>query len=77
MPNQPKTPLRTFRLDDDLWVAFGLAADDRSAVVREFVRWYTRQPGAKMPKRPTAERTTDNGQSDDADQAKVPPHSSP
>ena len=53
MPNQPKTPLKRMRVDDDLWSQFGeLAAPDRSAVLREFMRWYVREPGAKLPKRP-------------------------
>ena len=56
MPNQPKTPMHTVRVEDDLWKAFGeLAEPDRAAVLRDFMRWYTRQPGARMPKRPSEE----------------------
>jgi hypothetical protein len=43
----------TVRMGADLWRAFGEVAEpDRSAVVREFIRWYVREPGAKMPHRP-------------------------
>jgi hypothetical protein len=56
MPNQPKTPLRTVRVDDQLWQAFGAAVEaagaDRSQVLREMMAWYAREPGAKMPSRP-------------------------
>lgn len=52
MPNQPKTPMHTIRIDADLWTAFGVAANDRTAVLREFIRWYVRDPGAKAPRRP-------------------------
>lgn len=57
MPNQPKTPIRRFRMDDDLWDAFGDAVPDdtdRSDVLRRFVAWYLRRPGAKPPERPSA-----------------------
>lgn len=47
------TPRQTIRVDAELWSAFGEAAQpDRSAVLREFMRWYTWHPGAKMPRRP-------------------------
>ncbi len=50
------TPTRPIRVDPALWEAFGAVADpDRSAVLREFMRWYVREPGAKMPKRPPGE----------------------
>lgn len=42
----------TVRMSHDLWERFGEVADNRSTVVRDFVRWYTREPGAKMPRRP-------------------------
>jgi hypothetical protein len=41
---------------DELWHRFGEAAraagTDRSSVLREFIRWYVRDPDAKPPKRP-------------------------
>jgi hypothetical protein len=61
LPNQPKTPAQRFRLDDDLWEKFDIAVHrtdpglDRSKVLRQFVAWYVREPGSKMPSRPSAE----------------------
>ncbi len=56
MPNAPKTPMHTVRVDDDLWEAFGVAAvatgADRSYVLRELMRWYVRERRAHLPKRP-------------------------
>jgi hypothetical protein len=47
------TARQTVRVDPDLWEKFGeLTAPDRSTVLRDFIRWYVREPGAKMPKRP-------------------------
>ena len=55
VPNQPKTPLKRLRCDDALWDRFGeLAEPDRSAVLRQFMRWYVREPGVTQPKRPPA-----------------------
>jgi len=52
MTNSTHTPRQTIRVDADLWSAFGEQAEpDRSTVLREFMRWYTWQPGAKMPRR--------------------------
>jgi hypothetical protein len=43
-------------MDEDLWDRLGAAADqagtDRSTVLREFARWFTRESGARLPKRP-------------------------
>jgi hypothetical protein len=59
MPNAPKTPGRNIRVDADLWERFGeftqVAETDRSDVLRDFIRWYVREPGAKLPPRPSAE----------------------
>jgi hypothetical protein len=53
VPNQPKTPLKRLRCDDALWDRFGaLAEPDRSAVLRHFMRWYCREEGVTLPKRP-------------------------
>jgi hypothetical protein len=50
------TPTRPIRIESGLWERFGEATTaqgvDRSAVLREFIRWYVREPGAKMPQRP-------------------------
>lgn len=52
-----KTPHRHLRADDDLWDGFGAATErqgepDRSTVLRAFMAWYQRIPGAKLPQRP-------------------------
>jgi hypothetical protein len=58
--NQPKTPLQNFRVDTGLWDRFDQAVrradpdSDRSKTLRQFVAWYVREPGAKMPARPPA-----------------------
>jgi len=56
-----KTPHRGIRVEDDLWDAFEGATKrrgepDRSTVLRDFIRWYVHEPGAKIPKRPVVER---------------------
>ncbi len=55
-----KTPHRGIRVEADLWDAFETAVQhqgekDRSTVLREFIRWYVHDKGAKMPKRPAAD----------------------
>ena len=53
---QPHTPPRQIRIPNEDWAAFDVAAksmdSDRATVVREFIRWYLRRPGAKPPQRP-------------------------
>lgn len=55
-----KTPIRSIRAEDDLWGAFseacGVADEDRSTVIREFLAWYAGLPGARMPRRPRRDR---------------------
>ncbi|WP_435589826.1 hypothetical protein [Micromonospora aurantiaca (nom. illeg.)] len=50
------TPRWAIRVPENLWTAFGEATEaagtDRSAVLREFIRWYVREHGAKTPQRP-------------------------
>jgi hypothetical protein len=56
------TARQTFRVDESLWKRFDEAvrragADDRSSVIREFIRWYVHDrdeqgKAARMPKRP-------------------------
>jgi len=40
----------------DEWYDFDLAAEaqdsERSAVIRDFIDWYIRKPGAELPERP-------------------------
>jgi len=44
---------RTIRVDLDLWTRAGEAAEsagtDRATVIKEFLRWYVGEPGAKIP----------------------------
>jgi len=59
------TRQRNLRIDDDLWDTFGEAIgraspeDDRSAVMRQLIRWYAGVPGAKLPERPEPKENTD------------------
>lgn len=48
------TPIQRFRFDQKLWERFGrvVGTRGRSAILGAFVRWYLREPGAKLPKRP-------------------------
>lgn len=53
------TDLRRFRAPDDLWDRFSDAVErspdpeaDMSKVLRQFVRWYVRESGARLPERP-------------------------
>ena len=47
---------RTIRMEQALWDALGPAAlangHDRSSLIKQFVRWYLRTPGAQLPQRP-------------------------
>lgn len=59
-PATGKTPIQHVRAPKDEWDVYkgaaGLVGSDASKITREFVRWFTRQPGAQLPKRPTAEQ---------------------
>lgn len=48
------TPTRPIRIDPALWDRFGevAGADERSRVLRDFIRWYIGEPGVKVPVRP-------------------------
>lgn len=65
MTKQPKSrhknPSRPFRPDPAEWEALGLLVGprDRTRVLRELLRWYIREPGAKLPTRPTAEKAAE------------------
>jgi hypothetical protein len=54
--NWKVTKHRSIRLEQDLWDRLDAAAKaigyDRSSVIRQFVRWYLRVPGAQLPQRP-------------------------
>lgn len=59
-PNDKYDTPRKFRAPADEWEPFGDATkamhptgrSPRTRVIREFVRWYLRRPGAKLPERP-------------------------
>jgi hypothetical protein len=49
-------PIAEIRVAKDDWADFRAVNLRRApAVIREFIRWYLRRPGAKLPQRPTAE----------------------
>lgn len=55
------TKARRVVMPDQLWEALGAAVErhpetNRSQVIRELVRWYVGEEGAKLPERP--ERAT-------------------
>lgn len=54
MTKDTHTPAVPLRIPRDDWQRFeGTAGPrNRTAVVIEFIRWYNRDPGAKLPKRP-------------------------
>lgn len=56
MPNAPKTKHRSVRIDDPDWADLATQAPggDRSAVIKDLVRWYLRRPGASLPERPVS-----------------------
>jgi hypothetical protein len=56
------------RIPDDEWLPFEDATGDqpRAAVVRDFIRWYLRRPGAKLPERPAAGPWSEPAQPADA-----------
>lgn len=55
------TPLRPVRVEGDLWELFGrvVGARKRSAIVREFIGWYLRRPGAELPSRPSVKQVAE------------------
>ena len=58
VPNKPVTQHRSVRISDEDWAdletATGSSGSDRGTVIKQFIRWYLRRPGAKLPERPTA-----------------------
>jgi hypothetical protein len=56
VPNQPRTQHRSVRIDDDDWDdaerATRRMGTDRAKIINQFLRWYLRRPGAKLPERP-------------------------
>jgi hypothetical protein len=48
------SPHTSFRISADLWRRFGVlvGAKNRAGLLRDFIRWYMREPKAKLPERP-------------------------
>lgn len=46
------TTNRVIRVPDKDWTELGEVAESRAEVIREFIAWYLRRPGAKLPERP-------------------------
>ena len=59
VPNQPGTQHRSVRIGDEDWAdlrdAAAAAGKDRATVIKEFIAWYLRRPGAKLPERAPTE----------------------
>lgn len=55
MPNAPKTPNHTVRIPDERWAAVDEVAKatgtDRPTAINALLAWYTRERGARLPKR--------------------------
>ena len=53
-----RTPLRRFRMNDDLWTRFDAAVQqmtkpaNKSTVIRGFIRWYVGETD-ELPQRPS------------------------
>ena len=60
VPNQPGTQHRSVRISDEDWAELDVAAKsagaDRGTLIKQFIRWYLRRPGAKLPQRPGSSR---------------------
>lgn len=58
VPNQPKTPSRSLRVEDADWQEMAkMAADlgtDRNKLLVQLIRWYLGRPEVEMPRRPDA-----------------------
>lgn len=56
VPNKPGTQHRSVRVSDADWADLEQATrvlnSDRGTVIKQFIRWYLRRPGAKLPVRP-------------------------
>jgi hypothetical protein len=56
MPDQPKTRHRSIRVPDETWTEAMARTKEHDTstgeICREFLDWWLRKPGAKLPKRP-------------------------
>lgn len=48
------TPVRKVRISNADWDELGriVGANGRGTLLKEFIAWYLRRPGAKLPRRP-------------------------
>ncbi len=54
-PPTGETPIRQIRIPGDEWDGLKrVTGHGHVRVLREFIRWYLRRPGAKLPTRPSA-----------------------
>jgi hypothetical protein len=62
-PATGQTPVRNLRVANDVWLPALAAARHSGAtltdVITQFLRWYLRLPGAKLPERPERRATED------------------
>lgn len=60
VPNSPGTQHRSVRVSNEDWADLLTAArrlgSDRGTVIKQFIRWYLRRPGAELPERPDAKQ---------------------
>ncbi len=55
-PRTGQMPIAEIRVAKQDWADFRAVNLRRApAVIREFIRWYLRRPGAKLPQRPSPE----------------------
>lgn len=56
VPNKPGNKHRSVRVSNEDWAdletATGAFNSDRGTVIKQFIRWYLRRPGATLPRRP-------------------------
>lgn len=78
MDRSNHTPQRIIRVDDSLWNEFGRAVGDRnrSKVIRQFIAWYLRHPGAEIPEPPLSveDSTCSDSEEDDPNRLYSLPH---
>lgn len=76
MPTEGRSR-KAVRMDDDLWEAFGTAASqfgwDRSALMRDFARWYAQQGDRATYRRRLASPEDLKVHGVEGDPSRVPP----
>lgn len=71
------TARQTIRIDEVLWERFGRSAaavdSDRSAILRDFIRWFNHDPDAMIPARPAESPEPGEPRSTDRDNSRPGP----